>query len=70
MIQCQLQRGTKHQTSWIPEEFAKLGKYIKVKEDGKWEDGWQVKSLGERKMASYVLEWSQDYKHQREASDI
>lgn len=39
--------GTKHQTSWIPEEFAKLNHIVKLRdEDGVWEDGWKVVTAG------------------------
>jgi hypothetical protein len=42
--QCCLERKGTRTTSWIPEEFAKVGKVLKLKE----EDGWVVKSVGDR----------------------
>lgn len=59
-------------TSWIPEQFAYIGNYIKVlnKDSLQWEDGWQVVEIGIRAPEDEVLERNQDYKHQRKASDI
>lgn len=31
-------------TAWLPEEFAKVGKVVRLKED----DGWVVKGVGDR----------------------
>ena len=42
--QCELKRGETRMTSWIPEEFAKVGKVLKLKDV----DGWVVFSVGER----------------------
>lgn len=70
--QCQLQRGQSVTTSWLPEKFAKVSKFLKLKnKDGTWDDGWQVVTVGNDRMAhEEVIERSQDYKHQRMASDI
>jgi len=57
--------------AWIPEKYAKAGKYIKIKqEDGAWDDHWLVTSVGCKKEASSVEINSRDYLKQREASDI
>ena len=64
--QCQLRKRNTIQTSWIPERFARQGKYLKLKGD----DGWLVESVGNRMEEKMVLERSQDHKHQRKASDI
>lgn len=50
--QCRLERktssGTTHTTQWLPERFAVVGKYLKLKQsDGSFEDGWQVVFAGE-----------------------
>lgn len=34
--QCELKKGRRTQISWIPERYAKVGKYIKIKENGVW----------------------------------
>lgn len=45
-IQCALERKGYHHMAWIPERYAVLEKYIKIKQsDGSWEDGWQVKGV-------------------------
>lgn len=54
-------------TSWIPEQFAKIGKYLKLKDD----DGWKVISVGSVVYDEQTVnERSQDYKKTRLASDI
>lgn len=58
-------------TSYIPSEFAKVGKIIKVKRFDKWDDGWKVTSASSIELdEDYVNERSQDYKRTRKASDI
>jgi hypothetical protein len=60
-----------YHTAWIPEEFSKIGKYLKIKDEfGEWDNGWKVVGVGSRKEEQFVLEDSQDYKRQRKASDI
>ena len=39
--QCILQKGSKIQTVWIPEKFAVVDTFIKLKTD----DGWKVKAV-------------------------
>lgn len=68
--QCKLKRGNTYQTSWIPEKFAKQNKYVKLKTNGEWIDGWQVVHVGARMDEASALKNSQNYKHQRKASDI
>jgi len=71
MKQCKLRRNSTETTSWIPAEFAKKYKYLKLKgRDGTWTNGWQVIEVGATKEYDQAIEDSQDYKHQREASDI
>ncbi len=72
--QCSLERvvdGVKTcQISWIPEKFAKAGKYLKLKENNVWEHGWKVVHVGARRTAAETNIRSQDYKTQRVGSDI
>ena len=61
------------QTSWIPEQYARVGNSVKLKnENGEWEDGWFIYFADtDHKMESkYVNERGQDYKRTRKASDI
>ena len=74
MTQCRLKKGNTETVSWIPTKFAKKGKYLKLKNNrtNEWEDGWQVisNSDGHSMPSEIVLERSQDYKYQRQASDV
>jgi hypothetical protein len=70
-VQCQLRRGDTITHSWIPQKYAKKGKYLKLKgEDGVWVDGWLVEETWGIRPSSEVLAHEDDHKHQREASDI
>jgi hypothetical protein len=53
-------------TSWIPEEFAILGKYLRLNDD----DGWKVIFIGDRKLSQNINERSRDFLKQRSCSDI
>jgi len=64
-VQCNLSRGSARKTAWLPQRFAKKGKALKIK----GVDGWIVMSCGTKLEEKKVLERSQDYKHQRKASD-
>lgn len=62
---------TVKQTTWIPEQYAHVGNFIKLKQnDGSWENGWKVIEVGTRLSEEYVLEHERDYKTQRKGSDI
>jgi len=65
-VQCTMRRGNTEHTAWIPEKFAKVGKYIRIKEV----DGWKVIRAGGKMDKKYVNDRSQDYKNTRKASDI
>jgi hypothetical protein len=41
-IQSELNKGNKIIIAWIPEEFAVIGKVLKIKDYSRWEDGWTV----------------------------
>jgi hypothetical protein len=57
--QCHLVRkappGEFHQTSWIPEQFAVLGKALKLRQDAEWVDGWMVTSVGDARLPEEQL---------------
>ena len=44
--QCKMQKNNSFQVSWIPEQFARKGKVIKLLEDSGWDDGWIVIEVG------------------------
>jgi len=76
MVQCELEKKTEtgsvtKTVTWIPECYAKVGRYIKLKDnEGLWEDGWRVVCTGSKMIASTLTERSQDFKRTRKASDI
>lgn len=45
--QCRLRRGNTYTVSWIPAQFAVVGKVLKLKDNNDvWVDGWIVESAG------------------------
>ena len=69
--QCYLRKGPVATTAWIPEEFAVIGRPIKLrKRGGEWDDGWVVEEVGARRLSTEVADREQDWKKQRQASDI
>lgn len=70
--QCKLRKDNTYQTSWIPSEFAKTGKIIKLRDEDTdtWTDGWLVEATYATRTWQEVNFASQLYKHQRKASDI
>lgn len=49
--QCRLVKkirgGEAIQTSYLPAEFARVGRVVKVREpDGAWDDGWVIRVVG------------------------
>lgn len=41
-FQCRLTRENATRISWIPAEYAKAGKTIRIKSGEEWSDGWLV----------------------------
>jgi hypothetical protein len=41
--QCDLSRGNEHSTAWIPSEFAVVGAMLRIRVDGSWLDGFEVR---------------------------
>lgn len=70
--QCELSRGPRRQISWLPNRFAVQGSVVKLKDDGRWEDGWRVETAYHGVVLAHqeLVERSQDYKRTRLASDI
>ena len=59
------------QVSWIPAEFAQEGRYLKLKENGKWVDGWEVvKAYPAMVDGTFIFERGSDYKNHRKSTDI
>lgn len=71
--QCRLRHLNTHQVAWIPEKFAKKGKFIEIKkDDGEWENGWEVMSDGgsTRLSHSTVVHQERAWTKHRKFSDI
>lgn len=69
--QCVLQRGNSTQVSHIPEEYAIVGHILKLRDDNDvWEDGWLVKSAGDKQPAAMVEANEMLWKRTRKTSDI
>lgn len=71
MRQCTLVKDNRVMTATIPEKYAIAGKVIGLKDDGVWDEGWTVRSVGDVAIKSDVMnERSRDYLNTRKASDI
>tara|TARA_B100000745_G_scaffold298198_1_gene246411 strand:- start:931 stop:1158 length:228 start_codon:yes stop_codon:yes gene_type:complete len=70
--QCRLRKGNAIQVSWIPSEFAKENKYVRLKENGEWTDGWKVLTVGAGITAKALKENEQRVRSgaHRKATDI
>ena len=64
--QCLLVKNKQSKVIWIPQEKAIAGKYLKLLD----EDGWLVKEVYKTLSSKEANLNSQDFKHQREMSDI
>ena len=50
-VQCDMERGSRCQTAWIPAKYAKIHHHVKLRNGDTWEDGWRVTRVSDR-MAS------------------
>lgn len=71
MRQCTMTKDNMTQTAWIANEYARVGKVIKIKTNGIWDDGWTVTEVGKLDVSyNAALDRSRDYTRTRKASDI
>lgn len=75
MKQCILSKTTNQGKSfiitWIPTDYAQLGRAVKVKEANVWIDGWTVCNVYHlTKKSSEVIRDRDHYRNQRKASDM
>jgi|TARA_Y100000310_G_scaffold109018_1_gene107397 hypothetical protein len=66
--QCKLQRGNVISYSWIPKKFAVKNKYLKLKDNGKWTNGWQVIEVWSTRKNSEIND--DEYRYHRQRTDI
>ena len=65
--QCRLSKGTTRQVSWIPEEFAVEGDFVRLSA----EDGWRVDKVGQARVTdNFVREHERDHLKHRSRTDI
>ena len=57
--QCTLQKRTTVQTSWIPSEFARKNRYVGLKTEDGWDEGWKVISVGTTMQSEWVAKREQ-----------
>ena len=56
---CLLRKGVTQQMAWIPEPFAKVGKYLRIGES----DGWLVDAVYSAKPEEYILKHRNEYRN-------
>lgn len=59
--QCLLRRGDTIDVVWIESEFAFSDRPIKIKVDGKWQEGWKVDVVYATRTAEFVEAHVRDY---------
>lgn len=68
--QCRLERAGALQVSFIPARFAEVGRTIRIKEDGVWQDGWRVDAVWGSLPAEVVEKNARNFKTHRRATDV
>jgi len=75
-VQCKLGRHFSKEnqiewkTCWIPKKFSIRGNFLKVKQDGEWENGWEVVEVYTESSWDELNERSRDHLSTRQFSDI
>jgi hypothetical protein len=75
--QCLLRKGDLSQMTWLPEQFAEVGRYVKLRNrdpritdpEQEWSDGWRVETSSTPVAAAYVEAHERDFMSQRLARD-
>ena len=57
--QCMLMKKNKLKIAWIPSKFAFIGRMIKIKNNGIWQDGWKVMNV--YKTRDNIIEHERNY---------
>lgn len=70
--QCELKKAGVTVMSWLPQNIAQKGTYVKLLRDGIWSNGWRIEEVyrGAALDQEEIDKRNQDYKHQRKASDV
>jgi hypothetical protein len=68
--QCKLIRNNTECTSWIPEQFAVVGKGLKLKDGQNWINGWVVKEVYSRLAENQLPNFNKDVRiHRKKTGD-
>lgn len=62
-----------YQTSWLPEKFAVVGRYVRLRtedDDNPWDDGWEVIMAGPKLDSKTVQERGSEYRKHRSVTDV
>lgn len=70
--QCKLKNSATNviTVSWIPKKFAVKGRFLRLKDNGTWTDGWEVIEVWTTKPEDQVLPYRDDYRSWREVTDV
>lgn len=55
--QCKLRRGTRYRYAWLPDRYAKQGKFLRIR----GEDGWRVEEVYSAESEERVKARERDY---------
>ena len=71
-VQCVLNKENTYHVAWIPAQYAKLNKPLKLRINKKWNDGWIVTEIWRDVIISerQAKIEADKYLYQREVSDI
>lgn len=69
-VQCLLKKAATRQFSWIPKEFALLGKVLSVRDPGAdWDTGWTVEEVNEQEISDVPYTPKDIRDHRRATGD-
>jgi hypothetical protein len=68
--QCRIAKGDIYQIAYIPKKLAVLNEVLKIKENGKWDNGWVVQEVWHEVDESFIDGMRNALIHHAEVSDI
>ncbi len=60
--QCKLRNKDRIDIAWLPNGFAKVGRVLRIKIDGKWQEDWVVLEVFSSALEYETIERSKDYR--------
>lgn len=61
--QCELQKGSTKEVAWIPENLAKVGNYVEIRDDNGWRVNWVSGQRVSETKANSFRNRSNDFSH-------